>query len=374
MRKLLVFFFFLYCSCFAQDSLYFLIRVDDILSRNVTMLPRSINQFQDAVNLRGGKVTWMVIPHRLVEAQNVDGVLSKELKASALKGNELAMHGYNHICPVCGSTGHEMFCATNNTQISYQEQMSLLEQGLKILKDTLGITPLLFVPPGHACDTVTYRAMLDKGIPFLSSTGVTKNFIYRNLFNVMQNTEFTWQLTSASYASQLHSALQDIRTTGRANGYYCLLLHDPFIRQGYENGLVVKWTGELLDSLNREYTGKIKYKTISEAAAIFKADITSQNDNNVLSVNTFCLQQNFPNPFNPATTITFSLAKAGRVSLKIFDILGRETEVLADSYYAKGNHSIIWNAGAINNLSSGVYFARLECSSGSKTIKMVFLK
>jgi predicted deacetylase len=374
MRKLLVFFFLFACCGFAQDSLYFLIRVDDILSRNVTMLPRSITHFQNAVNSRGGKVTWMVIPHRLIEDQNLDGILSKELKASALKGNELAMHGYNHICPVCSSTGHEMFCASNNAHISYQNQKSLLEQGLKILNDTLGIAPLLFVPPGHACDTATYRAMLDKNIPFLSSTGVTRSYIYGNLFNVMQNTEFTWQLTSASYASALHSALLDIRTAGRANGYYCLLLHDPFIRQGYENGLVVNWIGELLDSLNREYAGRIKYKTISEAAAIFRAGVTAQNDNNVLNVNTFCLQQNYPNPFNPATSITFSLKESGHVSLKIYDILGRETAVLVNSYLSKGAHSIIWNAGAGNNLNSGVYFARLECGTGSKTIKMVFLK
>ena len=374
MRKLLVFFFLFNFGGFAQDSLYFLIRVDDILSRNAVMLPRSITHFQEAVNSRGGKVTWMVIPHRLIEEQNLDGILSKELKASALKGNELAMHGYNHICPVCGSTGHEMFCASNSTHIPYSDQLSLLTQGLKILKDTLNITPQLFVPPGHACDTLTYQAMLDKGIPFLSSTGVTRNFIYRNLFNVMQNTEFTWQLTSADYANKLHSALQDIRTTGRANGYYCLLLHDPFIRQGYENGLVVKWTGELLDSLNREYAGKIKYRTISEAAAIFRAGLTTQNDNNMFSVNNFSLQQNYPNPFNPATTITFSLKKAGYVSLKIYDVLGREAAVLANSYLSQGMHSIIWNAGSGHNLKSGVYFAHLKCRSGSKTIKMVLLK
>jgi len=376
MKKITLLFLFFAGVIFGQDSLYFLIRVDDIQSRNTVMLPKSITQFQNAVNSRGGKVTWLVIPHRLIEDQNLDGVLSKELKASALLGNEIAQHGYNHICPVCSNTGHEMFCAANSQHVSYQTQINLISQGLKILSDSLNITPKLFVPPGHACDTVTYQALLDKGIPFLSSTGNTKAFIYKNLFNVMQNTEFTWQLTSAGYNNELHLALQDIRLNGAINGYYCLLLHDPFIRQGYENGIVVKWIGELLDSLNIEYAGRIKYKTLSQAASIYRSNITDVVENGTTSPLNFSLSQNYPNPFNPTTTIGFSLSSAGYTTVKIYDILGKETAELVNGYLTAGSHYVTWDAKNRSGFkaSNGIYFAKLSSGSNVKVIKMVLLK
>jgi hypothetical protein len=77
----------------ASDTLIFIIRVDDILSRNTTIQPRSIVPFQQTVEARGGKVSWAVIPHRLIEAQNLDGNLVKELIASATNGHEIAQHG-----------------------------------------------------------------------------------------------------------------------------------------------------------------------------------------------------------------------------------------------------------------------------------------
>ncbi len=84
-----------------QDSIVFIIRVDDVQSRNTTLVPRSINDFQNAVEARGGKVTWAVIPHRLIESQNYNGILSKELRNSINRGHEICMHGYNHICKRC---------------------------------------------------------------------------------------------------------------------------------------------------------------------------------------------------------------------------------------------------------------------------------
>jgi len=93
----------------------------------------------------------------------------------------------------------------------------------------------------------------------------------------------------------------------------------------------------------------------------------------------FSLEQNFPNPFNPTTTIQFSLPKSGDVTLKIYNLLGEEVKTLVDEYREAGNHSVQFNA---NNLSSGIYFYRLqvldpETSSGQgfvETKKMLLLK
>jgi len=86
----------------------------------------------------------------------------------------------------------------------------------------------------------------------------------------------------------------------------------------------------------------------------------------------FTLFQNYPNPFNPTTTIQFDLASETVVSLKVFDVLGREVATLLDkAKTSAGAHMVSFDA---SHLSSGVYFYRLETPSLSQTRKMVVLK
>ncbi len=75
---------------------------------------------------------------------------------------------------------------------------------------------------------------------------------------------------------------------------------------------------------------------------------------------TFELFQNYPNPFNPATVIRFQLPAASRVSLDVFDLLGRKVASLVDGMVEAGYHSIEWNPRAA---ASGLYFCRLEASA-----------
>ena len=72
------------------------------------------------------------------------------------------------------------------------------------------------------------------------------------------------------------------------------------------------------------------------------------------------LSQNYPNPFNPVTNLEFGIAKLGFVSLKIYDVLGRELVTLVNEIKDPGYYKIKFYAG---NLSSGVYFYRLVVSS-----------
>ena len=92
----------------------------------------------------------------------------------------------------------------------------------------------------------------------------------------------------------------------------------------------------------------------------------------------FSLEQNYPNPFNPATTINYSVPKSGLVTIKVYDILGRELANLVNEQKNAGSYSIQFNAA---KLASGVYFYRMQAepSGGSgqsfvKTKKLLLLK
>jgi hypothetical protein len=85
----------------------------------------------------------------------------------------------------------------------------------------------------------------------------------------------------------------------------------------------------------------------------------------------FALNQNYPNPFNPSTVIEYSLRDAGEVSLKVFDILGREVATLVSGRQSAGSYRATFNA---TNLSSGAYFYRLQTGSFVETKKMTLVK
>ena len=107
-----------------------------------------------------------------------------------------------------------------------------------------------------------------------------------------------------------------------------------------------------------------------------KSIITDVNNNKAVTPTRFNLSQNYPNPFNPTTVINYQLAKTSRVSLKVYDLLGREVSVLVDDEKPAGVYSVEFNAKSMTNstLSSGVYFYRLQAGSDISTKKMILLR
>lgn len=87
---------------------------------------------------------------------------------------------------------------------------------------------------------------------------------------------------------------------------------------------------------------------------------------------TYSLSQNYPNPFNPSTKIEYTLMNNVKVTLKLYDILGREVATMVDGKQAAGTHFVTFDA---SKLSSGVYIYSLTTSDGFRmTKKMVLLK
>ena len=85
----------------------------------------------------------------------------------------------------------------------------------------------------------------------------------------------------------------------------------------------------------------------------------------------FNLEQNFPNPFNPSTTIKFELPRASQVNLSVYDILGREVSLLVNGKREAGVHEVKFDG---SNLASGVYFYRLQAGDFVQTRPVLLLK
>jgi hypothetical protein len=83
------------------------------------------------------------------------------------------------------------------------------------------------------------------------------------------------------------------------------------------------------------------------------------------------LAQNFPNPFNPSTTINFTIPEDGLVKLSVYNLLGQEIRTLVNEQRQAGTYSEIFEAGEFN---SGVYFYELRINDFAQTKKMQFLK
>jgi photosystem II stability/assembly factor-like uncharacterized protein len=111
------------------------------------------------------------------------------------------------------------------------------------------------------------------------------------------------------------------------------------------------------------YYGGVWRRPLSEV-------VTATEQRNNLVVH-FYLQQNYPNPFNPTTTINYSIPKESLVTIKVYDLLGREIKTLVNEDRPAGKYSVNFNA---NNLSSGIYLYTIKAGSFVQTKKMVLLK
>ena len=88
------------------------------------------------------------------------------------------------------------------------------------------------------------------------------------------------------------------------------------------------------------------------------------------------LRENYPNPFNPTTTLTFELPKQMKVQLVVYDVLGRKVNELLNGVQRQGVHKVVWNGADSRGrpVSSGVYFYRMTTENFQKTMKMTLMR
>jgi hypothetical protein len=104
-------------------------------------------------------------------------------------------------------------------------------------------------------------------------------------------------------------------------------------------------------------------------------DNTVDLENEINAPLTYSIEQNYPNPFNPSTTIQYAISDRQFVTLKVYDLVGKEIATLVNEYKPAGSYEIEFtSASSIKNLASGIYFYRLQAGDFVETKKMTLLK
>jgi hypothetical protein len=161
--------------------------------------------------------------------------------------------------------------------------------------------------------------------------------------------------TFISVPMTLGEIVDTVTNSGR---YFCTV---PF------SGITPKFYVRAVDATNVSRTNPNAAPTELYDAKTGTTDVAKPNP----VPSEFTLSQNFPNPFNPATIISFDIPRNGTVTLKVYDVLGKEVAQLFNGETSFGRHSVQFNAAG---LSSGVYFYRLTSGDFVQTKRMMLIK
>lgn len=139
----------------------------------------------------------------------------------------------------------------------------------------------------------------------------------------------------------------------------------------YKNTPKLTWWGPFIIKVNsRNYLFLTNYNCIFYSNNPV-TDVNPEEFSSAGNLSGYTLIQNYPNPFNPSTIITFELPQTEFVTLKLYDVLGKEIRTLVSEEKPAGTHEIEFNGSGLN---SGIYFYRIECNELNDVKKMILLK
>ena len=118
----------------------------------------------------------------------------------------------------------------------------------------------------------------------------------------------------------------------------------------------------------------VYYYKLSAFDNFNRSDISEELKIGITEVPEFKLHQNNPNPFNPSTVITFSILVPTNVKIEVYSLTGKYVDLLVDGFKNPGTYSIEFNTSKYSDISSGIYFYKLETNYSSDIKKMIFAK
>ncbi|MBI9031472.1 VCBS repeat-containing protein [bacterium] len=171
-------------------------------------------------------------------------------------------------------------------------------------------------------------------------------------------------------------------TSGGNQIFSSMATNDGFLLKAHRGNMLNSLACSINNLQNGTYYASVQTIDNSYVGSEFSGEITFEITNGIVSNNSDVvplisrLNNNYPNPFNPQTTISFDLNKNQHVKLEIYNIKGQKVKSLCNDNLKSGNHKYIWNGRDQNNkqVASGVYFAKMTSPSLNKTQKMILMK
>ncbi len=187
-----------------------------------------------------------------------------------------------------------------------------------------------------------------------------------------------WTESAVVYAFEVDEpgAVDVVARFGVDNGVFCWL-DGVYIAGAMDQGTAAPWEYNFplpdlapgihhLQVLREDHGGGAGYYVLVEG---LPGDVHTAGAQETPAV--FSLKPAFPNPFNPSTTLSYTLAETSTVRLAVYDVAGRQVALLSDGLQATGTHQVNFNAAG---LPAGLYLARLEANGRSETQKLLLVK
>ena len=221
--------------------------------------------------------------------------------------------------------------------------------------------------------------ILTLGSPAMSGFSVKMQTISASTISTWTTTGWTEVYTSSSYIPA-GTGIQyiDLATPYYYNATGNLLIEICFDNSSWSANTTVAGTSQTGTVVHNHADGGVGCNLTATSTAATRPNVTFLF-NTAVGVNpvgtsipkVYTLSQNYPNPFNPSTKINFDLPKQGLVTLKIYDVLGREVRTLVNEVKTPGSYTVDFNA---SDFSSGVYFYRLQANEFTDIKRMMLIK
>ena len=231
---------------------------------------------------------------------------------------------------------------------------------LEVLKDKLAKTEAV-------TDKVSSYKTLAAGVPELLAEGRTE---YNNVLKAFKAGDYVMSYNMCHDVMLIYRRIQRLMMD-QAESYWMTKLGSNTTARKYLSFYFgIPKFYELYGSGQAVAAGELGESVLSKLAELDK-EIVGVKDAEEILPGAYKLYRNYPNPFNPTTTIKYDIAKHSQVKLIVYDILGRQVSVLVNKEQKAGKYTIQYNA---NRLSSGIYFYRLQAGNYTKVYKMIVLK
>ncbi len=309
-----------------------------------------------------------------------DNGLSWTKVNSGLKDTVILTLSFDNILLFAGSLQQGIFKSTDDGNSWTQSNNGLTNTTINVLT---------------SIDTNIYAGTWGGGIFFSSDRGENWNGIFNDSLKnryisgvaAVDTNLFIGTLSGRIYQNYPHLSGWIAQNTGlTASIIYSLYSNNGTLFTGTDQGIyaILKGTsswvsenGNLPANVIRAIVANGSYLYIGTDNGVWFRSLSDFNpptyiaDDHAEIPTRFKLEQNYPNPFNPSTIISYSISQSGPVTLKVYDLLGREVQTLVQKDLSPGTYKTEFNSG---NLASGVYLYRLQSGSYAVTKKMILMR